>query len=140
MASPATSTGPAATPAPSGRPQDESVRVLLSVSRSLALLFALLAGVLFLLLLGLGVLTIVLGGGLGEIVAAVYCLASAAINFAIWKQLPGLEALAAQKRYAALREPLLIWGILGVLFFVVVGILLLVAWVKAELLVSAPSA
>jgi hypothetical protein len=124
--------------APRGPPNapDETVRVLLSVSRSLALVFALLAGVLFLLLLVLGVLSAVVGRGLGEVVAAVYCLASAAVNFTIWKQLPRLEGLAAERRYAALREPLLLWGVLGLVFFVIVGAFLLVAWLKAELLVN----
>lgn len=115
---------------------DETVRTLLSISRSLALVFALLAGLLFLLLLAFTVLDVVFGRGAGDLIAAVYCLASAAVSYVIWRELPAIEQFAAARQYAALRERLLIWAILGVVFFVVVGVLLLVAWVKVELLVT----
>lgn len=118
-------------------PADESVRVLLSVSRSLALVFALIAGLLFLLLLALTVVDAVLGRGIGYLVVAVYCLASAAVDFVIWREVPRLEQLASQRQYTALREPLLVWAILGLIFFVVVGVLLLVAWLRAEMLSTA---
>jgi hypothetical protein len=121
-------------------PPDESIRVLLSVARSLGLVLALLAGLLFLLLLAFTVLDVVFGRGAGDLLAAVYCLASAAVNFVIWREMPRLEQLAAARRYAELREHLLIWAILGIVFFVVVGVLLLVAWVKAELLTPPPTA
>lgn len=138
-------TGSSSTPAVAGGPAptaplpDESVRVLLSASRSLALVFAIVAGVLFLLLLALTVVDAVLGRGVGYLVAAVYCLASAAVDFVIWREVPRLEQLAAQRQYTELRGPLLIWAILGLVFFVVVGVLLLVAWLRSEML-SAPRA
>ena len=122
---------PSATPAP-----DESIRVLLSLSKSLALLLALLAGVLFLVLLAFAVFNLLLGAGAGGIVAAIYCLASAVVNYVIWREVPGLEALAASRQYQLLRDHLIVWVVLGVVFFVLVGILLAVAWVKAELLLS----
>lgn len=106
------------------------------MSRSLAFILALLAGLLFLLFLAFTLLDVVLGRGPGDLVAAVYCLASAAVDFVLWRELPGLERMAAARRYAELRQHLLVWAILGLLFFVVVGVLLLVAWLKAELLAS----
>jgi len=123
-------------PAPPGAPADETVRALLSLSRSLAFLFALVAGLLFLVFLAFAVLDLVLGRGAGDIVPAVYCLASAAVNYVLWREIPRLEQLAAARQYAALREQMVVWAVLGIIFFVVVGVLLLVAWVKVETLVN----
>jgi len=124
-------------PAPGGgAAPDESIRVLLSVSRSLAIVFAILAGLLFLLLLALTVLDAVLGRGAGDLIAAVYCLASAAVLFVVWREMPRLEQVAAARQYRELRDHLIVWSILGIVFFVVVGVLLLAAWLKAELLTS----
>ena len=110
--------------------------MLLSVSRTLALLFAGLAGLLFLLLLAFTVLDVVFGRGPGLLVTSIYCLASAAVLFVVWREIPSLQQLAANRQYAALRGHLLIWAILGLLFFVIIGVLLLVAWAKAELLAN----
>jgi len=118
---------------PSAGPPDDSLRSLLSVARTLALLFALLAGLLFLVFLAFAVLDLVLGRGAGDIVWAVYSLASAAVNYVLWREIPRLEQLAATRQYAALREQTIIWAVLGIIFFVVVGLLLLVVWMKVEL-------
>lgn len=129
---PPTGSVPSPVPPP---PADESVRVFLSVGRSLALWFALLAGLLFLVFLAFTFLDIVLGRGPGDLVAAAYCLVSAAVNFVLWREIPGLEQLAAARRYADLRERLPVWAVLGIVCFVVVGVLLVAAWLKVELLV-----
>lgn len=117
-------------------PPDASVRVLLSIARTLALLFALLAGVLFLIFLAFAFFDLFLGRGPGDLVWAVYCLASAVVNYALWREVPGLEKLASDRQYAALREHTMVWAVLGVVFFVVVGIVLLLVWVKAEMLTN----
>jgi hypothetical protein len=119
---------------------DESVGALLSASRSLALVLALLAGLLFLIFLAFTVLDVVFGRGAGDLITAVYCLVSAAVNLVIWREMPRLEQLAAARQYAALRDHLLIWAVLGIIFFVVVGVLLLLAWIKVELLATPPPA
>ncbi len=129
--------GGAGTIAPAAPPADESVRSLLAVSRTLAILFALLAGLLFLVFLAFAVLDLVLGRGAGNIVLAVYCLASAAVNYVLWKEIPALQRLAEARNWVALRNQTLVWGIVGILFFVLVGLLLLVVWTRAELLSSA---
>ncbi len=138
----ATSAPPPPPPPPLAGPPapDESIRVLLSLSRSLALLLALLAGVLFLVFLAFAVFNLLLGAGAGGIVVAIYCLASAVVNYVVWRELPGLQALAASRQYGLLRDHLIVWVVLGILFFVLVGVLLAVAWVKAELLLSPPPA
>lgn len=111
---------------------DPGVRSLLSTARTLALLFALLAGLLFVILLAFSFVVLVFGRGPGDLVGAVYCLVSAAVNYLIWRELPRLQRLEESGSYGPLREQLLIWGILGLVFFVVVGLVLLLAWVKLE--------
>ena len=145
MASPSASAPPAEspfTPPPSGGgpPPDESVRVVLAVSRTLALVFAIVAGLLFLVFLAFAIFDLILGRGAGNVVLAVYCLASAAVSFVLWREIPGLERLATARQYAALRDQILVWAILGIVFFVVVGVLLLVVWIKAEMLAHPASA
>jgi membrane protease YdiL (CAAX protease family) len=131
---------PASSPPPPAR-GDESVRSLLAVSRTIAILFAALAGLLFLVFLAFAFLDLLLGRGAGNVLLAVYCLASAAVNYVLWREIPQLQKLVAAGRWAALRDQVLVWGILGILFFVVVGLLLLVVWTRAELLAgSTPSA
>jgi hypothetical protein len=116
-------------------PADESIRTLLSASRTLALLFALLAGVLFLVFLAFAFLDLFLGRGAGDIIWAVYSLASAAVNYLLWREIPRLEQLAAARQYAALRDQTVVWAVLGVVFFVLVGVLLLVVWMRTELVI-----
>lgn len=131
---------PSTPPAPPGPPPTPSVdpspsgtlASLLSLGRSLALLMALLAGVLFLVFLVLSILNIVFHQTAGDIVTAVYCLASAVVNYIAWQEIPRLERFAAARQYGALRDHMLVWVILGVLFFVVVGIVLAIAWIKAD--------
>lgn len=136
MATPGSPPGPAGPPAappPPPGPPDDTVRSLLSVARSVALLFALLAGLLFLVFLAFAVLDLVLGRGAGDIVWAVYSLASAVVNYVLWREIPRLEQLAATHQYRALREQTVIWAVLGIIFFVLVGVLLLLVWMKVEL-------
>jgi len=123
---------PAVPNPPPGTPADETVRSMLSLGRSLALIFAIVAGLLFLVLLVLGVIEAILGAVPTDIFGAVYALVSAMVNYLIWRELPRLEGLAAQRQYAYLRDQLLLWAILGLLFFVVVGVVLLVAWIRVE--------
>lgn len=130
----ATSTPEAPVPT-SESPSEGSVRHFLDVARNLAPLIALLAGILFIVLLALGVLQIVFRVGAGDLFGAIYCLVSAFVNYIIWRELPGLEQLAAARRYGQLRERLLVWVVLGILFFVVEGVILGFAWLKTDNLV-----
>lgn len=121
---------------PSAGPES-TVRSILSLARSLALLVALLAGLLFLILLVLGAVAALFGAVPTDLVGVVYCLLSALINYLLWREIPALEALAAQRQFAELRDHLLLWVVLGVVFFVVVGLVLAVAWVKVEPMAAA---
>jgi hypothetical protein len=130
----------ALTPPP---PDETPLRSLLSLARSLALLVALIAGLFFLILLALGILRIALGGSPASLIAAVYCLVASAVNYLAWRELPSLEVLASQRKYGLLKERLLVWVVLGLVFFVVVGVVLALAWVRIDLsagpFASAPS-
>ena len=103
---------------------------LLSSARSLALLMAVIAGLVFLILVVLSFFSLLLGLPLTEIATAVYCLIAAVVNYAAWRELPALERLAADRQFGALRDHLLVWVILGLLFFVLVGLVLLIALVR----------
>jgi xanthine/uracil/vitamin C permease (AzgA family) len=131
---------PVAAPVPPPPPplagDRETVRSMLSLARTLALLFALLAGVLFLILLVLGIVEAIFGAVPADIGGAVYCLVSAVVNYLAWREIPRLESLAQQGQYRALRDQLLVWFILGLLFFVVVGVVLLVAWIRVDSLAA----
>jgi hypothetical protein len=129
---PPASTAP---PAPGPSP-DDSIRSLLGLARTFALLFAGLAGLLFLIFLALAFVETVLGRGPGDVVAVAYCAVSAAVNFLIWREIPTLQRAAAAGQYGPLREQLLVWAILGIVFFVVAGVILLLVWVKVDLRAS----
>lgn len=123
----------AATSAPAPPPAPGStVASLLSLARSLALLIALVSGILFLVFLVLSILNVVFHQSASGIFTAVYCLASAVVNYIAWREIPSLERFAAERQYVALRDHLLVWVILGLVFFVVVGIVLAVAWIKTD--------
>jgi len=136
-------TAPPAPPAPvvppgalggAPSPPDESLRALLAASRTLALVFAFLGGLLFLVFLALAVLDLVLGRGPGVVVWAVYSLASGVVNLLLWREIPRLERLAREGDYRGLRDQTIVWAVLGVVFYVAVGVLLFVAWARAEML------
>lgn len=123
---------PAPPPPPTPDLPKDSVASLLSLARSLALVVALVSGLLFLILLALSILSLFVHLQFGGIAGAIYCLVSAVVNYAAWREIPGLEQMAARQQYTALKDHLLVWVILGVLFFVIVGVVLLVAWLRVE--------
>ena len=119
-------------PPPAIGPAEATIRRTLDLGRSLALLIALIAGVFFLLLLALSIFQVIFGAGAGGFVSAVYCLLAAVVNYLLWREFPTFETFAAQRQYVALRDRLLLWMVLGFVFFVVEGIVLIVVWIKVE--------
>ncbi len=132
---------PAVPPSPSSAPpppavppsDDGPVRSLLSLARTLAFLVTLIAALFFLVLLALGVLAVLLGATPAVLVGAAYCLLSAGVNFLAWREIPRLDRLASQGDLGRLRERLLVWIVLGLVFFGVVGVVLAIAWVRIDL-------
>jgi hypothetical protein len=129
-----------APPPPAATPADESVHRLLVLARSLAFLVAFVAGILFLVFLVLGIIEALLGAVPTALGLMLYAVASAVVNFLLWRELPRFESLATQRQYGLLRDPLLLWAALGLVFFLVDGIVLLVAWAKVDALVVKPAA
>ncbi|MGP8077601.1 MAG: hypothetical protein ACLQD8_01460 [Thermoplasmata archaeon] len=129
--------GPPAPPVPSS-PDELTVLSGLDLARTLGLLLALVAGLLFLVLLSLGIVRAFLGTGFGGFVGAGYCLVSAVVNYLIWRELPSIGPLVSQRQYSVARDRLLVWMVLGLLFFVVDGIVLLIAWLKLDTMTRSP--
>lgn len=125
----ATSSPTASVPAPAS--DDTTIRYLLDLARPLAIVLALLAGVLFLVSAAFFLIRIAFGV-LSSPVGAVYWLIAAVVNYLIWKELPSFQALAAQRQYGTLKDRVLIWAILGLVFFLIEGILLLLVFIKLE--------
>jgi hypothetical protein len=128
-------------PPPSAEPRsrsasEESLGSALRLARSLGFLVAALAGLLFVLLLVLWVLGVVFRVYEVGPVGVAYCFLSAGVNYLIGKEAGRFETLAARREYAGLRERLPLWAVLGLVFFVVEGLLLLFAYVKADELSS----
>ena len=127
---------PAVPPAPT-YPEDGTVRSLLALARPVALVLAALAGLLFLITFALFVVRTALGF-FSSPLGALYWLASAIVNYLLWRELPAFEALAAQRQYGPLKDRMILWAILGLVFFVVEGVLLLVVYLRLETM-PAPS-
>jgi hypothetical protein len=129
---------PAAPPAPAPpppvppSPDELTVRSTLDLGRTLALLVALVAGLLFLLLLVLSVVGAIFGTGFTAFVGAGYCFVSAVVNYLLWREIPSTSALVAQHQFGVARDRLIVWMVLGFLFFVIEGVVLLIAWIKLD--------
>jgi hypothetical protein len=133
---------PTASPAgPPGTPAEASLREILRIARTIALILAFVAGLIFVITLVLTLVSIAFGNYGGGLVGAGYWLFTAVVNFLIWQRLPEFELLAAQRQYSALKDRLLLWIVLGILCFVIVGVLLLIAHLKSDALnASSPAA
>ena len=119
--------------------EDPTIRSLFDLARPLALVLALIAGLLFLVSAVFFVIRTAFGV-FSSPFGAVYWLITAIVNYLIWKELPALQSLAAQRQYAALKERMLLWAILGVIFFLIEGVLLLLVYVKIETDSAGPAA
>jgi len=113
-------------------PPDDTLDAALSLARTLAIFVALIAGLLFLILLFVFVLGTLFGYGTGGVVGVAYCFLSAVVNYLLWREIPRFQRLAAEHHFSELRERLLLWMILGLLFFVVEGIVLIFAYLNAD--------
>ncbi|HZY71170.1 MAG TPA: hypothetical protein VFF67_09375 [Thermoplasmata archaeon] len=124
----------APTPGYPVHPDVNLVRQLLTVGRILALVVAILSVVAIVLeVLSILSAQTVLGYVPGFFfVGPAYWAIAAIINFFAYRELgTSLERLNAGQ-YAAAREPLMLWAVLTLIFGVLIGIILLVAYVKLE--------
>ncbi len=121
-------------PSPAPRPpfSDETLRSTLRLARSLGFVIAFLAGLLFLLLLVVWFVGLLLGFYAAGLAGAVYCFLSAVVNYFLWEELPSLQRLVEERQYAVVQDRLVLWMVLGLLFFVVEGVVLVFAYLEAE--------
>jgi len=130
---PTAPSGPPTTPpSVSASPDEQSVRALLDIGRTLGILIALAAGILFLVALAVAAIGLLYGLVVGGLVGAGYCLIAFFVNYLIWREIPPIRALVDQRQYGLARDRLLLWTILGFLFFLVEGVVLLLAWIKVD--------
>ncbi len=119
-------------PPPPPPPVDDALESTLRLAHATALFVALIAGLLFLILSFVTVLDVAFGVPPFELGGVAYCFLSAVVNYLLWKELPAFERMAASGQFPALKERLLLWTVLGLVFFVVEGILLLFAYLKVD--------
>jgi hypothetical protein len=114
-------------------PEAQSIKSMLHIARILAIIFA----ILFLLggLVSAAVLFVV---GLGVFaVFPILFIIWAVVLIVIYIQLKEIEAMVNQRRYEEAKSKTLIWMILGfILAGIIIGILLLIAYLKFDPLIS----
>lgn len=94
---------------------------LLQISKILALVL----GILFLL-------SAVWYGFIGHIEMTIYLVASGIVNLLLYIKMDEFIGMVKNRRYGELRDNILIWGVLTIIFGVIVGILLIVVYVELD--------
>jgi hypothetical protein len=129
-------------------PEAQSVRSMLHIARIVAVIF----GIIWLLvgLADLG-LTLVAAAACNTTLGTGYCgpvaflvifpilaIIWAVLNFVIYVRCRSIEALVNQRQYERAKSDTLIWMILGfIIGGIIIGIILLVAWLKFDPLITA---
>jgi len=127
-------TPPPPPPAPAGEPPGVgTIRTMLNATKLLSLIF----GILW-ILAGIGTIVATFGFG---IVTAIPLIIFGIIDLIIWKQVSNIQELVDQGKYREAKDKTLIWMILGfILGGVIIGILLLIAYLKYDEVIRATSA
>jgi hypothetical protein len=113
-------------------PEAQTIRSLMHIARILALIF----GIIFVIA---GLLTFVAAVlFIGFAILAIFLVLWGVIDFMIYLRLREIEGMVNQRQYEAAKSRTLIWMILGfIIGGIIVGILLLVAYLKFDPLISA---
>ena len=67
-----------------------------------------------------------------NIFGAIYSVAAAVINLLLYMRMDEYASMVNNRRYGELRDNILIWAILAIIFGVIVGILLLIVYIELE--------
>jgi len=114
-------------------PEASSIKSMLHIARIIALIFGiliLLAGLLFVAVLA------VIGFGGFAIFGGLWII-WAIVDFVIYVQLKEIEAMVNQRKYEAAKSKTLVWMIIGfILGGIIIGILILIAWIKFDPLIT----
>ncbi len=87
------------------------------------------------LALVVGILLLVAAAWYGltfSIVSAIYSAAAGVINLILYMKMDEFTGMVNGRRYHELRNRILIWAVLGIIFGLIVGILLLVVYIELE--------
>ncbi len=76
----------------------------------------------------------------GDFVGAGYLLISAVVLFLIWQRIPAIEAMVNNRQYSQAKNDLLIWMILGFVFTFIVGLVLLIGYIKFDTIIASGGA
>jgi len=104
--------------------ESSKVRTILDLLR-ISKILSLVLGILFLL-------AAVWYGFTGSIGAAIYLVASGIVNLLLYMKMDEFTGMVNSRRYGELRDNILIWGVLSIIFGVIVGILLIVVHVELD--------
>jgi hypothetical protein len=72
----------------------------------------------------------------GDFGGAGYLFISAVVMFLTWQRLPSIEAMVNNRQYAQAKNALLIWMILGFIFLFIVGLILVIGYIKFDALIA----
>ena len=110
-----------------------SLKSLLRITRIIALVFLIIWLIAALALIGLAVVAIALGAVGGGLFGAGLVLIWTIVNIIIYMQIGEIRRMVDAGQYQPAKEKTLIWMILGfILGGVIIGILLLVCWLKFD--------
>jgi hypothetical protein len=109
-----------------------SLKSILNIARILALVFL----IIFILVAIAQILVLVALASLGfvgfAVVGAIFPILAFVISLLIWMQISEIKRLVDAGQYDAAKSKTLIWMILGFIFGVILGIILLIAYLKFD--------
>jgi len=114
-------------------PEAASIKTMLHIARIIALIF----GIIF-ILIGLVTTVALLAVGFGGFaIFGILFIIWAVVDFVLYIQFKEIETMVNQHQYEAAKSKTLIWMILGfILGGIIIGILVLVAWLKFDPLIT----
>ncbi|MGI0129819.1 MAG: hypothetical protein ACREEC_06675, partial [Thermoplasmata archaeon] len=133
-------------------PEAQSIKSMLHLARLLALVFGiliLLGGVIYVAWVAylsticstfIGFDPYCGGAVLAALIPAIYLVISGLFIILVWMQMKSIEAKVNAHQYGAAKAQTLIWMILGFIFGIILGVILLIAYIKFDPLINASRA
>jgi hypothetical protein len=123
-------------------PEVASLKSILNLAKILALIVMILAVLAALLEIWSALAFNALWGyyAPGAFIGPAYLLISAVVLFLIWQRLPAIEAMVNNRQYAQAKNALMIWMILGFIFTFIIGLILVLGYIKFDALIASGGA
>jgi uncharacterized membrane protein YidH (DUF202 family) len=126
-------------------PEVQSIKSMLHIAKLIAIIFGilfLLGGIAYVAFLAFAS-TVCSGydaycGGavIGALIGAVWIVIGGVVAIIVYMQMNSIEAKVNDHQYEAAKSQTLIWVVLGFIFGIILGIILLVAWLKFDPLIT----